>query len=89
ADSGAVHADIAFHPASGTGAEAPAGGNHGQPAAADVARILSLDVDGSGFADVAADPVVAGLMEQFPGLRPVCFNSPYEAAAWAVIGHRV
>ncbi|MFF8196716.1 DNA-3-methyladenine glycosylase 2 [Streptomyces bobili] len=87
---GAVHGDIVFHPAPGTGAEASSGGDRGQSAAASVARILSLDVDGSGFAALAAaDPVVAGLMEEFPGLRPVCFNSPYEAAAWAVIGHRV
>ncbi|GAA0254302.1 DNA-3-methyladenine glycosylase 2 family protein [Cryptosporangium japonicum] len=59
-------------------------------AAAQLARILSLDVDGSGFPDVgAADPVVGGLQRQFPGLRPVCFHSPYEAACWAVISHRV
>ncbi|MEV6128510.1 DNA-3-methyladenine glycosylase 2 family protein [Streptomyces violaceusniger] len=57
---------------------------------AQLARILSLDVDGSGFPGLAAaDPVVAGLMAEFPGLRPVCFHSPYEAAVWAVIGHRI
>lgn len=62
----------------------------GPDATAQVARILSLDVDGAGFPAVGdADPVVAGLMAEFPGLRPVCFYSPYEAAAWAVIGHRV
>lgn len=55
-----------------------------------LARILSLDVDGSGFARVAdADPVVAALAARYPGLRPVCFYSPYEAAAWAVIGQRI
>jgi DNA-3-methyladenine glycosylase II len=55
-----------------------------------VARILSLDVDGSGFPEVGVcDPVVSGLQERYPGLRPVCFNSPYEAAAWAIIGHRI
>jgi DNA-3-methyladenine glycosylase II len=32
---------------------------------------------------------VAGLQRHYPGLRPVCFWSPYEAAAWAVIGHRI
>ena len=42
-----------------------------------VARILSLDVDGSGFAAVGtADPVVAGLQRRYPGLRPVSFWSP-------------
>lgn len=57
---------------------------------AQVARILSLDVDGAGFPAVGdKDPVVAGLQADYPGLRPVCFYSPYEAAAWAVIGNRV
>ncbi len=55
-----------------------------------VARILSLDVDGGGFAGVGRrDPVVGKLQELYPGLRPVCFYSPYEAAAWAIIGHRI
>ena len=65
------------------------GGDH--PAAADqVARILSLDVDGSGFLDVGRrDPVVAGLQARYPGLRPVQFHSPYEAACWAIIGQRI
>jgi DNA-3-methyladenine glycosylase II len=55
-----------------------------------VARILSLDVDGSGFPEVGhRDPVVGGLQRRWPGLRPVGFFSPYEAAAWALIGHRI
>ncbi|OLT30734.1 Fe-S cluster assembly protein HesB [Actinomadura sp. CNU-125] len=54
-----------------------------------IARILSLDVDGAGFPALATDPVVAGLMADYAGLRPVCFYSPYEAAAWAIIGQRV
>ncbi|MFB9834286.1 DNA-3-methyladenine glycosylase family protein [Actinoallomurus acaciae] len=55
-----------------------------------VTRILSLDVDGSGFPAVGdRDPVVAGLQRRYPGLRPVGFWSPYEAAAWAVIGRRI
>ncbi|KOG90221.1 Fe-S cluster assembly protein HesB, partial [Streptomyces varsoviensis] len=42
------------------------------------------------FAALAdADPVVAGLQTEFPGLRPVLFHSPYEAAAWTVIGNRL
>ncbi|MEU7045723.1 DNA-3-methyladenine glycosylase 2 family protein [Streptomyces varsoviensis] len=57
---------------------------------AQIARILSLDIDGTGFAALAdADPVVAGLQAEFPGLRPVLFHSPYEAAAWTVIGNRL
>lgn len=55
-----------------------------------VARILSLDVDGRRFPEVARrDPVVGKLQRRYPGLRPVCFHSPYEAAAWAIIGHRI
>ena len=54
-----------------------------------VARILSLDVDGSGFPAVGErDPVVGRLQRVYPGLRPVTFWSPYEAAAWALISHR-
>ncbi|MEU6173190.1 DNA-3-methyladenine glycosylase 2 family protein [Streptantibioticus parmotrematis] len=55
-----------------------------------IARILSLDVDGTGFPALGeTDPVVAGLQADHPGLRPVCFHSPYEAAVWAVIGNRL
>ena len=55
-----------------------------------VARILSLEVDGTGFPEVGErDPVVGSLQERYPGLRPVCFYSPYEAAAWAIIGNRI
>jgi DNA-3-methyladenine glycosylase II len=55
-----------------------------------VARILSLDVDGAGFPDVGRrDPVVGGLQDRWPGLRPVGFFSPYEAAAWALIVQRI
>jgi 3-methyladenine DNA glycosylase/8-oxoguanine DNA glycosylase len=54
-----------------------------------LARILSLDVDGTGFPAVrAADPVVDELAGRYPGLRPVCFFSPYEAACWAVLAQR-
>ncbi|CAN5150503.1 DNA-3-methyladenine glycosylase [soil metagenome] len=57
---------------------------------AQVARILSLDVDGSGFAAVGRrDPVIGRLQRRWPGLRPVCFWSAYEAAAWALLSHRV
>lgn len=55
-----------------------------------VRRILSLDVSGSAFPDVGArDPVVGELQRRYPGLRPVAFYSPYEAACYAIIGHRV
>ncbi|MFD1935056.1 MULTISPECIES: DNA-3-methyladenine glycosylase family protein [Nonomuraea] len=55
----------------------------------EVARILSLDVDGAGFAKLGeADPVLGDLQRSRPGLRPVCFWSPWEAACWAVIVQR-
>src|SRR4051794_16787421 len=54
-----------------------------------LARILSLDVDGTGFTAVrTADPVVDVLAHRYAGLRPVCFCSPYEAASWAVLSQR-
>jgi DNA-3-methyladenine glycosylase II len=55
-----------------------------------VERILSLDVDGRGFAEVGErDPVIGAAQARYPGLRPVCFWSWYEAAAWAIIGQRM
>ncbi len=57
---------------------------------AQVARILSLDVDGGGFPLVGQrDPVIGRLQARYPGLRPVLFYSSYEAAAWALIGQRI
>jgi DNA-3-methyladenine glycosylase II len=62
----------------------------GEAAVAQAVRSLSLDVDGSGLPAVGdRDPVVAGLLERWPGLRPVCFASPYEAAVWAILSQRV
>src|SRR5216117_430966 len=55
-----------------------------------VRRILSLDVDGTDFPGVGArDPVVAELQRRYPGLRPVTFHSPYEAACWTILSHRI
>lgn len=51
-----------------------------------VARMLSLDVDASGLPDVdRRDTVAARLRAAAPGLRPVLFSSPYEAACWLVL----
>ncbi len=56
----------------------------------DVERILCLDVDATGWAGLGAqDPVVGRLQARFPGLRPVLFCTPYEAAAWCILGHRI
>jgi len=58
--------------------------------AAQVARIFSLDVDGADYPDVARrDPALAPVMDALPGLRPVCFTSPYETAAWAILSARI
>jgi DNA-3-methyladenine glycosylase II len=70
-------------------AEVPAG-DDAELVAGHAARILSLDVDGAAFGEVAAgDPVIGGLHRRYPGLRPVLFHSPYEAACWTIIGHRI
>ena len=54
-----------------------------------VARVLSLDHDATGFLRVAErDPVIGRLQAAAPGLRPPLFYSPYEAAAWAVLSAR-
>ena len=55
-----------------------------------VERMLSLDVDASDFPTVGLrDPVVARLQQRYAGLRPLGFSSPYDAAAWALISHRL
>jgi DNA-3-methyladenine glycosylase II len=54
-----------------------------------VARVLSLDHDGTEFTRVGQrDPVIGALQSVAPGLRPPLFYSPYEAAAWAVLSSR-
>lgn len=54
-----------------------------------VARVLSLDVDARGFDDVGdRDPIAGSILADFPGLRPVCCWTPYEAAVWGVISQR-
>ena len=55
-----------------------------------VARMLSLDVDATAYADIATrDPAIGRVMRAHPGLRPVLFPSPYEAAVWAVMSQRI
>ena len=56
---------------------------------AQVARILSLNGSGTGWMRVGeSDPVLGSLQRAHPGLRPVSFHSPYEAAAWSIISAR-
>lgn len=54
-----------------------------------VRRILSLDRSGTEWVKVGEKDVVLGRMQSsHPGLRPVLFHSPYEAAAWSIISAR-
>jgi DNA-3-methyladenine glycosylase II len=54
-----------------------------------VRRVLSLDHSGKEWAEVGQrDPVIGRLQHEFPGLRPVLFHSPYEAAAWSILSQR-
>ncbi len=60
------------------------------PVVRQVERILSLDIDGRAWPEVARrDPVVARLQRRFPGFRPVNWSNAYEAAAWCVISSRI
>ena len=64
-------------------------GSDGDAVERQLARVLSLDRSGTEWLRVGErDPVIGELQRRYPGLRPVSFNSPYEAATWAVISHR-
>lgn len=57
--------------------------------AAQVARVVSADQDGTAWAAVcAADPVLARVHAESSGFRPSNFSNPYEAAVWAVLSAR-
>jgi len=50
------------------------------------ARIVSLDHDARGYAELGEREEVVGTRQRESGwLRPVLFHSPYEAACWAVL----
>ncbi len=58
-------------------------------AARQAARVLSVDVDASGWDALGArDPLIGRLQAARPGLRPPLFHSAYEALAWAVLSAR-
>lgn len=70
--------------------EGEAHGEDGEQVQRQVARILSLDVDGRAYDEVGRhDPVIGRLQQQYLGLRPVLWVDPYEAACWAVISTRI
>ncbi|MDM7830853.1 DNA-3-methyladenine glycosylase family protein [Cellulomonas edaphi] len=65
------------------------GGAEPTAVAAHVARVLSVDVDGSGYDELGArDALVGRVQQRAPGLRPVLFYSAYEALLWAVLSAR-
>ena len=54
-----------------------------------VARILSVDVDATGYDALGrTDPLVGRLQRARPGLRPPLFHSAYEALCWSVLSAR-
>jgi DNA-3-methyladenine glycosylase II len=89
--------DRTFEPVGAAVREAPGGidvgivgSADGDAAAQQVARIFSLDHDATGFAALGErDPAFGGIQRALPGLRPVCFTSPYECAAWGVLSQRI
>jgi DNA-3-methyladenine glycosylase II len=55
-----------------------------------VARMFSLDVDATDYPRVGKrDAAIGRVMRAHPGLRPVLFPSPYEAAIWGVLSQRI
>jgi len=58
-------------------------------AAAQAARVLSLDEDATGYDRmVDRDPLLRAAYDERPGLRPPLFHSAYEALVWAVLSAR-
>ena len=54
-----------------------------------VTRILSLDHDASGWIELGErDPVLGEVQRARPGLRPVLFSTPWEAAVWSILTQR-
>ncbi len=55
-----------------------------------VRRLLSIDIDGRGWPDIAArDGIIADAQARLDGFRPCGFFSPYEAAVWSVLTQRL
>src|SRR5699024_4615190 len=56
----------------------------------DLVRILNLHVEDDPLVAIGLnDQIVEYLRQRYLGLRPVQFPTPWEAAAWAVIGQRI
>jgi DNA-3-methyladenine glycosylase II len=66
-----------------------AGTDHLDAVRSQVARVLSVDVDATGWDELGArDELIGALQRARPGLRPPLFYSAYEALAWAVLSAR-
>jgi len=63
------------------------GESTGGDVARQVARIFSLDHDGTEWDALCARERRLGAL--VPGLRPVCFTSPYEAACWGIVSQHI
>jgi DNA-3-methyladenine glycosylase II len=79
-DDGDVHGEVG----------ATTGTPDGARIRAQLARVLSLDHDATGYAALGErDPVIGRLQRTADHLRPVLFHSPYEAACWAIVSARI
>ncbi len=71
-------------------AEASAPGGDDDAALRQAVRMLSLDVDATGYAELGErEPAIGALQARHDGFRPVGFPSPFEAGAWFLFSHRV
>lgn len=76
-------------PAEGVLRVAVEGGAEPDRVLSQVARILSVDVDATGYDALSrADALVGRLQRARPGLRPPLFHSAYEALCWSVLSAR-
>jgi DNA-3-methyladenine glycosylase II len=89
-DGYAAHAGVAVtQPAPDRVTFEVVGGVDPEAAAAQAARVLSLDEDATGYDRmVDRDPLLSSAYAVRPGLRPPLFHSAYEALVWAVLSAR-
>jgi DNA-3-methyladenine glycosylase II len=60
-----------------------------QAAVAQASRVLSVDVDATGWDELGArDELLGRLQRARPGMRPPLFHSAYEALCWSVLSAR-
>ncbi len=76
--------------AGGDGVHGEVVAGHGHPELeGQVTRVLSLDHDATGWAHLGERDAVLGEVQRAkPGLRPVLFPTPWEAAVWSILTQR-